>query len=151
MHAQLCLTLCDLMNCSPSGSLVHGIFQARILEWISISPSRGIFPTQGSNLGLLCLLHWQVDSLPLILGQGVGLFLEVVCVCLVTQSCLILCDPMDCSHQAPLSMGILQARLLEWVAMPSSRGPCEHRVTGKLLMTFKLRKQQFSLALQKPL
>ena len=45
---------------------------------------QGIFLTQGSNLGLLCLLHWQVDSLPLILGQGVGLFLEVVCVCLVT-------------------------------------------------------------------
>ena len=58
---------------------------------------QGIFLTQGSNLGLLCLLHWQVDSLPLILGQGVGLFLEAVCICLVAQSCLILCDPMDCS------------------------------------------------------
>ena len=42
--------------------------------------------------------------------------------CLVTQSCLTLCDPMDCSPQAPLSMGILQARIVEWVAMPSSRG-----------------------------
>ena len=38
-------------------------------------------------------------------------------------SCLTLCDPMDCSHQAPLSTGILQqARILEWVTMPSSRG-----------------------------
>ena len=36
-------------------------------------------------------------------------------------SCLTLCDPMDCSPQAPLSMGILQARILEWIAMPSSR------------------------------
>ena len=37
------------------------------------------------------------------------------------QLCLILWDPMNCS-QAPLSMGILQARILEWIAMPSSRG-----------------------------
>ena len=39
---------------------------------------------------------------------------------LVTQSCLILCDPMDHSRQAPLSVGILQARILESVAMPHS-------------------------------
>ena len=38
------------------------------------------------------------------------------------QSCLTACDPMDCSPQAPLSMGIVQARILEWVATPSSRG-----------------------------
>ena len=35
---------------------------------------------------------------------------------------LTLCDPLDCSHQVPLSMGILQATILEWIAMPSSRG-----------------------------
>ena len=35
-----CLTLCDLMDCSPPGSSVHGIFQARILEWVAISFSR---------------------------------------------------------------------------------------------------------------
>ena len=40
--AQLCLTLCDPMDCSPSGSSVHGIFQARILEWVAISFSRGL-------------------------------------------------------------------------------------------------------------
>jgi len=33
-----------------------------------------------------------------------------------------LCKPMDCSRQAPLSMGILQARILEWIAMPSLPG-----------------------------
>ena len=37
---QLCLTLCDPMDCSPSGSSVHGILQARILEWVAISFSR---------------------------------------------------------------------------------------------------------------
>ena len=38
---QLCLTLCDLMDCSPPGSSVHEISQARILEWVDISFSRG--------------------------------------------------------------------------------------------------------------
>ena len=51
------------MHCSSPGSSVHGIFQARILEWVPISYSR-IFPTQRLNLSLLHLLHWQVDSLP---------------------------------------------------------------------------------------
>ena len=41
--------------------------------------------------------------------------------CLVTQSCPTLCDPMDCTRQAPLSMAILQAGIWEWTAMPSSR------------------------------
>ena len=38
---QLCLTLCNPMDCSPPGSSVHGIFQARVLEWVAISFSRG--------------------------------------------------------------------------------------------------------------
>ena len=39
--AQSCPTLCDTMDCSLSGSSVHGIFQARVLEWVAISFSRG--------------------------------------------------------------------------------------------------------------
>ena len=39
--AQLCPTLCDPMDCSPPGSSVHGILQARILEWVAIPFSRG--------------------------------------------------------------------------------------------------------------
>ena len=38
---QLCPTLCDPMDCSPLGFSVHGILQARILEWVAISFSRG--------------------------------------------------------------------------------------------------------------
>ena len=37
---QLCLTLCNPMNCNPPGSSIHGILQARILEWVAISFSR---------------------------------------------------------------------------------------------------------------
>ena len=40
------------MDHSPPGSSVHGIHQARILEWVAIPLSRGIFLTQGSNLAL---------------------------------------------------------------------------------------------------
>ena len=49
---------------SPSGSSVHGILQASILEWIACPPYE-IFSTLELNPHLLCLLHWQADSLPL--------------------------------------------------------------------------------------
>ena len=42
VHAtQSCPTLCDPVDCSQPGSFIHGIFQARILEWVAISSSRG--------------------------------------------------------------------------------------------------------------
>ena len=43
---QLCLSLSDLMDCSPPGSSVHGILQARILEWLPF-PSPGDLPDPG--------------------------------------------------------------------------------------------------------
>ena len=51
--AQSCPTLCDPMDCSPPGSWVHGILQARILEWVAISFLQGIFLAQGSSPGFL--------------------------------------------------------------------------------------------------
>ena len=57
---QLCPTLCDPMDYSPPDSSVHGILQARILEWVAVS-SPGIFP--GLNPHHLRLLHWQAGSL----------------------------------------------------------------------------------------
>ena len=41
------------------------------------------------------------------------------------QRCLTLCNPMDCSPPDPSAHGILQVRILQWVAMPSSRGSSE--------------------------
>ena len=41
--ARSCLTLCDPMDCSLPGSSIHVIFQARVLEWVTISFSRGSF------------------------------------------------------------------------------------------------------------
>ena len=91
-------------------------------DWSGLhSLLQGIFPTQGSNPGLLhcrqILYHLSHQS-------------TMLCyvLCLVAQSCLTLCDPMDyIARQVPLSMGILQARILQWVAMPFSRGSSQPR------------------------
>ena len=45
----------------------------------------------------------------------------------VAQSCLTLCDPMDCGPPCFSINGILQARILEWVAISFSRGTSQHR------------------------
>ena len=60
--AQSHLILCDSRDCSPQGSSVHRILPAGILGWVVISSSRGFSQPQKWNP---CLLHWQVDSLPL--------------------------------------------------------------------------------------
>ena len=43
---QSCLTLCNPVDCRPPGSSIHGFSQTRILEWVAISFSKGIFVTQ---------------------------------------------------------------------------------------------------------
>ena len=59
--AKSCLTPCHPMDRSLPASSVHGILQARILEWVAIFSSRGFSQPRGRTR----LLHWQVDSLPL--------------------------------------------------------------------------------------
>ena len=49
-------------------------------------------------------------------------FSNILYLCLLTQSCPTLCDPMDCSLPGSTVLGILQARILEWVAISYSRG-----------------------------
>ena len=108
---QSCPTLRDPMDCSPPGSSVHGILQARIVEWVAIPFSRG--SSQGSHLGIEPgSPTLQVDSL---LSEPPGKLRapEVK----LARSCLTLCNPMDYTVH-----GILQARILEWVAIPFSRG-----------------------------
>ena len=61
---QLCLTLCNPIDCNPPGSSVHGIFPARITEWVAIPPPEdlsnpGIKPPSPMSPAL------HVDSLPL--------------------------------------------------------------------------------------
>ena len=60
--ASSCLTLCNLLDCSPLGSSFHGISRRKFWSGLPFPSPGFIFPTQGSNLSLL---HWQADSLPL--------------------------------------------------------------------------------------
>ena len=65
------------------------------------------------------------------------------------QSCLTLCDPVDCSPPGSSVHGILQSRILEWVAMPSSRGSSQPR-DGTLFSYRLLHKPVGSLPLAPP-
>ena len=101
-----CVRLCNSMDHSPPGSSVHGIFQARILEWVAISYTSRIFLTHELNLCLLHLLDWWADSLPLC-------HLAAATAAKSLKSCPTLCDPMDGSPPGSPVPGILQARTLE--------------------------------------
>ena len=78
-----CVRLCNPMDCSLPDSSVHWILQAGILERVAISFFRGSFlPRNQTQVILYCLSHQGSPS---------------KCCCSITNSCLTLCDPMDCS------------------------------------------------------
>ena len=120
MHAkslQLCPTLFDLMDCSLPGSSVHGVLQARVLEWVAIFSSRD-------------LPNPRIKPTPLISPALAGAFftpsttwkvLKVKVKVKVAQFCLSLCDPKDCSLPRFSVHGILQASIVEQGPIPFSR------------------------------
>ena len=79
------------------------------------------FLNQGSNLGLL---HRELRVLAA--GPPREALNDFGCV-LVPQLCPTLCDPMDCSPQGSSLHGILEARILEWVSVPFSKGSSQPR------------------------
>ena len=113
VHAQLCPTLCDTMDCSLPDSSVHGHFQTRILEWVAISFSRG------SSL--------HRDPIHIFCVSGFGRQILCYCATWALQSesessspCPILCDPMTLTHQAPLSMEFSRQEWESWLSCPPS-------------------------------
>ena len=103
---------CDLMDCSLPGSSIHGISQARILEGVAISSSRGIFPTQGSNP--ICL-HCRRILYRWVTWEALDRGHACTRVCAKSlQSCQILWDAIDPTRL--LVHGILQART--WSGLP---------------------------------
>ena len=95
---------------SPPGSSVHGILQARVLEWDAISSSRGIFLNPH-------LLHWQVDSLPL---SHLGNLKGNIVLAVQWLSCVqLFATPWTASCQASLSitisLSLLKLMCIEWV------------------------------------
>ena len=129
---------CNLMDCSSPGSSVHGILQARILEWVAISFSRGSsWPRDqicSSLIGRWILYCWDTKETleSLVCGSKLCLLAHLFSWCLVVvccmlaaaakslESCLTLCDPIDGSPPASTFRGMLQARVLEWVAISFS-------------------------------
>ena len=105
------------MDHSPLGSSVHGISQAKILEWIAISFSRDSYwprdQTWISCIDRWILDHWVTRKDPY----------RVLLLLLPSHfSCVRFCatDPTDSSTPGSLILGILQARTLEWVAISFS-------------------------------
>ena len=105
--AQSCPTLSDPMDCSLPDSSVHGIFQARVLEWGDIA-----FSLVGNKTAFKYVCrNW-------LFYQWVWKWKKV----LVTQSCLTFGDPVECSSPGSSVHGILKRRTVEWVAISYSRG-----------------------------
>ena len=179
------------MDCSLPGFSVHGILQARKLEWVAMPSSGGSSPPRywtwffhisgkfftiwatrpKANVDVFLItfskcfsflvlhstaslqkeeraLHWPCSRMhlweysgnnqshferlglgdfskdcaqPRILTERPPLNWEGSVLCLVAQSCPTLCDPMGCSPPGSSVYGILQARVLEWVATSSPR------------------------------
>ena len=101
------------MNCSPPGSSVHGVFQARILEWLPF-PFPGDLPYPGVEPTSPTLQAGSLQSEP----PGKPRTLPVI----VAQLYLTLCNLKDCSPSGSSFHGVFQARILEWVTISISRG-----------------------------
>ena len=70
--AQSCLTLCDPMDCSPPGSSLHGILQARILEWVAIPFSRGSSqPRDWTQVSRIAGRHFNLWATREVPGDGI--------------------------------------------------------------------------------
>ena len=150
-----CLTLFDPMDCSPPGSSVHGDSPGKNTEVGCHALLQGIFPTQGStqvsriigrfftvwatrevpsnsnclNLTKEWYLIWSYNSL---LSQTfqflINIYMEIQFSSVQSLSHVrLFATPWTVTCQAPLSMGILQARIPKWVAIPFFRGSSQPR------------------------
>ena len=111
VRAWSCLTLCNSMGCSPPGSSKHGIFQARILEWVVISYSRGSSqPRDWTHIPyVFCIAD---GSLP-------TEYIKVQFSSVQSLSCVqLFVTPWTAAHQASLSITNSQS-LLELMSIES--------------------------------
>ena len=146
---QSCPTLCDPVDGSPPGSPVPGILQARTLEWAAISFSNAwkwkvkvkslsrvwlpATPWTAAHQAPLSMgpsrrEHWSgvpvMAHFSIIYNILLFIFTRIykrACVSAKLLQYVWLCDPMDHSPPGSSVHGILQARILKWVAMHSSR------------------------------
>ena len=107
----------QLIAVSRNIRYIYCLFMVRV--WKKIAPNIYIYALGNTVVKIIWSSKWQFclyfkNFTLYILRRNL-----CCCVCLVTQSCL---TPCTIAHQAPLPMKILQARILEWVAMPSCQG-----------------------------
>ena len=121
VSCSVCLTLCDPTDCSPPGSFIHGVFQAKKtgVGYHFLLP--GIVPTQGWNPHLL---HWQVDSL-LLSHQGKPLTFNCVCVWSVILDSLWPHGLWPARILRPWNFP--WTRMLVWIEISYSRGSSRPR------------------------
>ena len=80
----------------------------------------------------------QVSMFLKVIIMLIWLRFDYAMLCFIAQLCPTLHKPMDVAHQAPLSVAILQERILEWVAMPSSRGYSQPRDWTQVSQTLQV-------------
>ena len=118
------------MDCNPPGSSVHRDSPGKNTGVRCHALLQGIFPTQGSNPCLLCLLHWQAASL--LSHQGSPIFVIYMCSCSGAKSRLTFCDPMDRSPPGSAVRGISPGKntgvswhfLLQGIFLPQELNLC---------------------------
>ena len=133
--AQSCLTLRNPMDCSLPGSSVHGDSPGKNARVCCHALLQGIFSTPGSNPGLLhCswILYRLSHQEAHIRSTSLANFKytkesDQIRSDQLLSHVRLFATPQPVACQAPLSMEILQARILEWVAMPSSRESSQPR------------------------
>ena len=111
----------DPVDCSPPGSSIHEISQARILEWIAISVSRGFSWPTGQNLyPCVCRQFLYTESL------GKPMYMCVLLLLLSRFSPVRLCaTPQEAAHQAPPSLGFSRQEHWSGLPFPSPRHESE--------------------------
>ena len=125
---QSCPTLCDPIDGSPPGSPIPGILQARtqvgccfLLQCMEVKSESEVAqscPTLSDPMD--CSLPGSpLPSPPFLFTVPLT---QLLLVCLCAQSFPTLCNPMDCSRPDSSVHGILQARILGWVAISFSKG-----------------------------
>ena len=104
---------------------------SRFIYQVGRSTSDWQVPRTGPGMICVCFLAAHPG---VFLGlRCLSLLMVVVVMC--AQSCPTLCNPMDCSPPGPSVRGILQARILEWVAISSSRGSSRPRDETQFLVS----------------
>ena len=117
-HVQLCVTQWTVAHQTP---LSMGFSRQEYWSGLPWLPPRDL-PNPGIKPSSLTFPTLEAGSLPLTITWEVPYSLALVQFSSVAQSCLTLCDPMDCSPPGYSVQGILQTRILEWVAISYFKG-----------------------------